>query len=117
MLGYYNFGPGAAKISGCRRPTVAHSRCDYGQKVFPGISRELRDQLLGRLAPREVQSRRLGACGARARAATYPVLCEPDGRIYLAGEHLSYLIGGWQAGAFESAWQQIERLHARAMKG
>ena len=51
-----------------------------------------------------------------ARATAYPVLCEPDGRIYLAGEHLSY-IGGWQAGAFESAWQQVERLHARAMKG
>ena len=26
-------------------------------------------------------------------------------------------VTGWQAGAFESAWQQVERLHARAMKG
>ena len=31
----------------------------------------------------------------------------------LAGEHLSYL-GGWQAGAIESAWQQLERIHERA---
>ncbi|MDI7775942.1 NAD(P)/FAD-dependent oxidoreductase [Asticcacaulis sp. EMRT-3] len=48
-----------------------------------------------------------------ARKTAYPVLLEPDNRIYLAGEHLSYL-GGWQAGAIESAWQQIEKLHLRA---
>ena len=44
--------------------------------------------------------------------SAYPVLCEPDGRLYLAGEHLSYLTG-WQAGGIESAWQQITKLHAR----
>ena len=47
------------------------------------------------------------------RKTAYPKLLEPQGRIYLAGEHLSYLTG-WQAGAFESAWQQIEKLHRRA---
>jgi monoamine oxidase len=49
-----------------------------------------------------------------ARASAYPKLVEPDGRIYLAGEHLSY-IGGWQAGGIESAWAQIAKLHKRAM--
>jgi monoamine oxidase len=33
--------------------------------------------------------------------------------VLLAGEHLSYLTG-WQAGAIESAWMQIEKLHTRA---
>ena len=47
-----------------------------------------------------------------ARKEAYPKLCDPDGRIYLAGEHLTYL-GGWQAGAIESAWQQIEKIHKR----
>ena len=36
------------------------------------------------------------------RAALYPILNEPDGPFHLAGEHLTYL-GGWMAGAFESA--------------
>jgi monoamine oxidase len=49
------------------------------------------------------------------RKNAYPLLCEPDGRIYLSGEHLSYL-GGWQAGAIESAWQQIDKLHARVQQ-
>jgi monoamine oxidase len=48
-----------------------------------------------------------------ARREAYPILNEPDGRIYLAGEHLSYLTG-WMAGAIESAWIQLERLHERA---
>ncbi len=43
----------------------------------------------------------------RAHAA-YPILLEGEGRVLLAGEHLSYLTG-WQAGAIESAWQQIAR--------
>jgi monoamine oxidase len=50
-----------------------------------------------------------------SREKAYPVLWEGDGRTYLAGEHMSYL-GGWQAGAIESAWQQIERIHIRAHK-
>ena len=47
------------------------------------------------------------------RRTAYPVLCQPAGRIYLAGEHLSYLTG-WQAGAIESAWLQIAKLHRQA---
>jgi monoamine oxidase len=50
-----------------------------------------------------------------SRKAAYPVLCEPDGRIYLSGEHLSYLTG-WQAGAIESAWQQMAKLHQRVQQ-
>jgi monoamine oxidase len=46
------------------------------------------------------------------RKDAYPILCEPDGRIYLAGEHLSY-ITGWQEGALESSWQQMTKLNKR----
>jgi monoamine oxidase len=47
-------------------------------------------------------------------AQHYPRLLEPDGRVYLAGDHLSYL-PGWQEGAIQSAWLQIEKLHERVM--
>jgi len=40
------------------------------------------------------------------------MLVEGEGRTLLAGEHMSYL-GGWQAGAIESSWQQIGRIHQR----
>lgn len=44
-----------------------------------------------------------------------PVLREPQGRIYFAGDYLSNLVG-WQVGAIESAWTQIEKLHANVMR-
>jgi monoamine oxidase len=116
LLGYYNFGPDAAKVSGKSIADRAAMAVDFGQKVFPAYKESYESSFS--VAWHRVKYN-LGGWGMwsdEARATAYPVLCEPDGRIYLAGEHLSY-IGGWQAGAFESAWQQIERLHARAMKG
>ena len=49
----------------------------------------------------------------RDRQQHLPVLREPQGRIYFAGDYLSGL-AGWQVGAIESAWSQIEKLHANA---
>jgi monoamine oxidase len=49
------------------------------------------------------------------RQLYYPRLIEPDNRIYLAGDFLSYL-SGWQEGAFEAAWIQVEALHKRVMQ-
>ena len=116
LLGYYNFGTNAAKVSGKSPADRAAMALDFGQKIFPAYKESYENSFS--VAWHRVKYN-LGGWGVwsdDARATAYPVLTEPDGRIYLAGEHMSY-IGGWQAGAFESAWQQIERLHARAMKG
>jgi len=45
----------------------------------------------------------------------YDRLNTPDGRIYLCGEHLTYL-NGWMAGAFESARLVSSQLHERALR-
>jgi len=52
----------------------------------------------------------------RDREKHLPVLREPQGRVYFAGDYISGL-SGWQVGAIESAWSQIEKLHANAMQG
>jgi monoamine oxidase len=44
-----------------------------------------------------------------ARAKEYPILLEPDGPYYFAGEYLSY-VNGWQEGAVRSAHYTIEKL-------
>lgn len=116
VLGYYNFIANAAKVSARSPADRAAMAVAYGQKIFPAYQESYETSFS--VAWHRVKYN-LGGWGMwsdEARATAYPVLCEPDGRIYLAGEHMSY-IGGWQAGAFESAWQQIGRLHARAMKG
>ncbi len=47
------------------------------------------------------------------RRRYYPRLNEPDGNIYLCGEHLSYLTG-WMAGSFESARLVTSNINALA---
>ncbi|MGC1527524.1 MAG: FAD-dependent oxidoreductase [Phormidesmis sp.] len=46
------------------------------------------------------------------REAAYKVLLQPDGPIFLAGEHLSYLTG-WQEGSVRSALLAVEGIAAR----
>ncbi len=49
-------------------------------------------------------------------SADYKLLSEPDGRVYLAGEHLSH-INGWQEGAALSAQRVLNLIAARATAG
>jgi monoamine oxidase len=44
-----------------------------------------------------------------------PILREPQGRVYFAGDYISNL-SGWQVGAIESAWTQIEKIHASVVQ-
>ena len=46
------------------------------------------------------------------RKNEYPLLNQPDGPIYFAGEHMSY-INAWQAGALESARFTTQAIHRR----
>jgi monoamine oxidase len=59
----------------------------------------------------------LGCAGGwteEGRAAHYDNMCAVDGRIVLAGEHVSR-IPTWQEGSVLSALDAIERLHKRVM--
>ena len=112
LLGYYAFGADAARISAKSPADRAAFAVAAGQKVFPQYAEnfETAFSFSWHLAKHNLGG--WAEWSDDARKSAYPVLCEPDGRLYLAGEHLSYL-GGWQAGAIESAWQQIGKLHAR----
>jgi monoamine oxidase len=113
LLGYYQFGASAAKISALSPKARAEFAVAAGQKIFPQYRENFETSFS--VAWHRVKYNLGGWCqwGAEGRKSAYPILNEPDGRIYLAGEHLSYLTG-WQAGAIESAWTQIAKLHARA---
>ena len=113
LLGYYNFMGDAAKVSALAPADRAKLAVDFGQKIFPEYADSFESAFS--VAWHRVKYN-LGGWATwsdEARARDYPVLLQPDGRIYLAGEHLSH-IGGWQAGAIESAWMQIDAIHKRA---
>jgi len=112
LLGYYNFGAQAAKVSALSPAERAKLSGRAGDRVFDGFSSNIDKHFS---ASWHLIEHNLGGWAQwddEGRETAYPILCEPDGRLYLAGEHLSY-ITGWQAGGIESAWQQIGKLHAR----
>ena len=112
ILGYYQFGGNAAKISAKSPADRAAFAVAFGQKVMPQYAENYEKSFS--VAWHRVQYSLGGWVdwNEATRKDEYPVLTEPDGRVYLAGEHVSY-ITGWQAGAIESAWQQLEKIHKR----
>lgn len=115
VLGYYSFGSEAARISALPPSERAAFAVAAGQKVFPQYEESFEKAFSFSWHLAEYNLGAWAEWSPEGRASAYPVLVEGDGRIYLAGEHMSYL-GGWQAGAIESAWQQVERLHARVQQ-
>ncbi len=112
ILGYYAFGSDAVRISMKSPADRAAFAVTAGQKVFPEYAENFETAFSFSWHLAKYNLGGWAEWSEDARARSYAKLCEPDGRIYLAGEHLSYL-SGWQAGAIESAWQQIARIHAR----
>jgi len=113
LLGYYHYQNTAIEISALSPAERAEFALDAGQKIFPAYRSSFESAFS--VAWHRVQYN-LGGWAEwndKNRATAYPVLIEGEGRVLLAGEHLSYLTG-WQAGAIESAWQQIAKIHERA---
>ena len=112
VLGYYQFFANAAKISALNHADRQAFATAAGQKVFPQYAENVETSFS--IAWHRVPFNLGGWAqwSEDGRRDAYPKLVEPDGRIYLAGEHLSY-ITGWQEGAIESAWSQIAKLHRR----
>ena len=93
-------------------PSETGAALDQGVKIHP----QYRDEYVRAFAVawQNIPHNRggWGTYTAALRANAYPVLCRPDGPIYLAGEHVSY-IPGWQAGALESARLAVTNITAR----
>jgi len=113
LLGYYNYALDAIETSALTPAERAEFAIEAGQKIFPAYRQSYETSFS--VAWHRVQYN-LGGWAEwtdDSRKQAYPTLIEGEGRVMLAGEHLSYLTG-WMAGAIESSWQQIEKIHARA---
>lgn len=116
LLGAYVFGDVAVETSALSHRDRIERFLDIGETVFPGLYRANYEKGFSWYWHKARYNQGGWAEWSSAgRASAYPKLLEPSGRIYLAGEHLSHMTG-WQAGAFESAWMQIEKLHNRVAK-
>ena len=106
---------GIRRAASMPRLVVAESGLANGEKVHPGQFRNHYDSEAFSVDWQRVPYSRGGweSWSAETRQEHFPVLLEPQGRVYFAGAYLSHLTG-WQAGAIESAWYQVEQLHSNA---
>ena len=114
MIGYYQFGQDAAKVGELTPAEREAHALEQGGKIHPQYRAEFIDAFSVAWQKVPYSLGGWGMWSEEARAALYPVLNRPDGPFYLAGEHLTYL-GGWMAGAFESAKAVVATLHETAV--
>ncbi len=113
MLGYYNFGTNASNVgnlTSAQRLTLA---LDQGSKIHPQYRSHFENGISLYWPKIPYNLGGWASYTTTVREKYYPRLNEPDGNIYLAGEHLSYLTG-WMAGAFESARLVTSKINALA---
>jgi len=115
LLGAYLMGPGAFVAAAKSPEDRIKDALDYGENVHPGKYKANFECGVA-VAWHRVPSN-LGCFGVwteKTRAQHYKNLCAIDGRLLLAGEHVSEL-PGWQEGSVLSALDAIGRLHQRVL--
>lgn len=115
LQAYYNFGNNALEVSALSHEDRIEHALAFGSKIHPQYRDEFES---GFSVAWHNMPYALGGWTSLtdyAQKTYYPRLAEPDGRIYFAGDFLSH-VPGWQEGAIEAAWIQIEKLHERAAK-
>lgn len=116
LLGYYNFGPAAAALGQFTPAQRAAFALQEGRKIHPQYDDTFESSFSVSWHKIKYSLGGWAFYDQISRAEAYPLLTESDGRIYLAGEHASYLTG-WMAGALESAQRVVAALHQRVLSG
>ncbi|MFT0532451.1 flavin monoamine oxidase family protein [Castellaniella hirudinis] len=117
MLGAYASAPETSiALTGLTPEARIEAALSQGEKIHP----QYRKEFLSGVAVAWYRVPWMHGCRARwsqtAREQHYDTLAGMDGRIVLAGDHLSYM-PGWMEGALQSSLNAIERLHHRAQGG
>ncbi len=115
LIGYYNYGNTAGKIGDMPLANRERLALDQGSKIHPQYKTEFESSFS--VAWQKIKYSQAGWAifPPDVRANYYPALSQPDGNVYFAGDHTSYLTA-WIAGAFESAHQTVKSIHERVQK-
>ncbi|GAE36394.1 flavin monoamine oxidase family protein [Halalkalibacter akibai] len=115
LVGYYNFGGNAVSLGNMSLAQREAHALSQGAKIHERYKSEFETSFS--LAWHKIKYNEGGwaSYSASDRQNYYPILNKPQGRIYLAGEHLSYMTG-WMSGAFESARIAVSDIHEKVVK-
>ncbi|KAB8133623.1 flavin monoamine oxidase family protein [Gracilibacillus oryzae] len=115
LIGYYNFGQNAVDYGNLSLNQRQAQALSQGSKIHPQYYRDFEKSFSVAWHKTKYSEGGWASYSASDLKNYYPILNEPQGRIHLAGEHLSYLTG-WMAGAFESARIAVSRIHEEVLK-
>jgi monoamine oxidase len=116
LLGAYTFGPNAVEFTSLSPEQRIARAVELGANIHPQYRSEFET---GATVAWHRVPWTLGCQGIwtpQARADHYKNVAAIDGRIVLAGEHVS-MLPAWQEGAVTSAIDAITRLHQRVLQG
>jgi monoamine oxidase len=118
VIGYYNYTPTADAFGALTPHQREQHTLDQGSKIHgPAYRKEFETSFSNdwRTTRFSEGSWVNWPPGTRRGSGTpYARLLQPAGRVYFAGDYLSYAIA-WQHGAFESARKVVMDLHARVL--
>jgi monoamine oxidase len=114
VLGYYNQGPNALTYSQLAPDARTARAVAQGSKIHGD---KYRTELASAFSVAWHRTPYIegGWVGwAQQPSPQYDRLLQPTGRVYMAGDWLTFLIA-WQAGAFDSARAVVSQLHSRVL--
>ncbi len=112
LIGYYMFGPPCDEVTQMTPAERVEYAMVQGEKIHPQYRAEFESAFSVNWNTVPHIQGCLSHFPEKLVKSFYPMITKPDGPLYLAGDWASHL-GGWQAGAFESARFVTKQIHAR----
>lgn len=112
--GYYTFGPVADQLGGMTPDERTEFALTHGEKMHPQYRAEFENAFSVNWATLPFLEGCLSHFPARLVRTAYPLITRAEGELYIVGDWASHL-GGWQAGAFESARLAVADIHRRVL--
>jgi len=112
LIGYYNFNEKAQQVGELSYADREKLALQKGRLIHPQYDQEFERSFSVSWHKTKYNMGGWAVYNADTRKNAYPALLKPDGNVYFAGEHLTYL-NAWMAGAFESARSVVANIHSR----
>ena len=115
LIGYYQNGTNAAAMAKRTPAERQEAALEQGERIHPQYRKHFENAFS--VSWQNVPWSRGGWAqySPDARKTAYPLFLRPAGRVYFAGDHVSYL-SGWMAGALESGQRVAEAIHSRSTR-
>ena len=112
LIGYYSFNEKAVATGNLSYQEREKLALDKGSLIHPQYRQEFETSFSVSWHKTRYSLGGWALYSAEERRTLYEALLAPDGQVYFAGEHLTYL-NAWMAGALESARSVVAALHGR----